>query len=315
MFNRVSALLRSAWEIAGQLPMVPGRAGEEPEQKKAVALAWATLPNIQIADQWVPQEVIQLIFRKLTPEHMFKVRMVCKLWCQMAEQYLTLPKLFPDAPVLNREVWERHIDLEKHGLVFEQGKEPPLLTAREYIETERMASEVEAGKGITILTLPKGLTLNKVIAFAEAPKLGNSTKIVICSHRIIELYGDKEIAETVTVVVTNGVFNKSRNIDVAAQEALVRGLKCEMPELVPFFAHIILSFIRSDANAPLKLFGSETYTRFSEKIEVFKLQGGGFAWRPFVSFINIVDEYYGVGGQRKFPAIKSVKQGAHGNPL
>jgi len=313
MFNRVSYLLSSAWEIAGPLPLALREFGEEPageqqsiepEQKKAVALAWANLPNIQIADQWVPQEVIHLIFRKLTPEHMFKVRMVCRLWCQMASEYCTLTQLFPDAPVLNRPVWEQHIHLEQHGLIFEEGKEPPPLTAREYIETEHMASEVEHGQRITILTLPMGLTFNKVIAFARAPKMGNSTKVKIWNPRIIALYGDQEIAETITVVVTNGVFNNSRNIVVAAQEALVKGLKCEMPELVPFMAHIILSFIRSEADAPLRLFGPETYTRLLEDVDSFKAVGGSFASDgPNVDDSDIAYESLGVGGLRKFQAI------------
>jgi len=314
MFNRVSYLLSSAREITGQLPLVLGGVGEEPvgeqlsvepEQQKPVVLAWAPLPSIQMCGSLVPKGVVHLFFRKLNPKDIFNVRMVCRLWYQMAEQYLRLPKLFPDAPVLNMPVWESHIDLEKHGLVFEAGKEPPPLTIREYFETEHMAAEVEGGERITVLTLPKGLSMNKIIAFAGAPKMGNSTRVHIWNPRIIELYGDQEIKETITVVVTNGVFNNSRNIDVAAQGVLVKGLKCEMFELVPFMAHIILSFIRSDADDPQRLFGPGTYTRLFEDVDNFKAVGGGFASAgPLVAHdCNNVNEDRGVGGLRKFPAI------------
>ena len=77
-----------------------------------------------------------------------------------------------------------------------------------------------------------------------------------------------------------------------------------MPELVPFMAHIILSFIRSDADAPLRLFGPGTWTRLLEDVNGIKAEGGGFALGgPGVSCDVCGIGSDGVAGLRKFPAI------------
>ncbi len=300
MFHGISSFPRSACESPWKKAALGG-IGEE--QNQPVVLAWDVLPNIQTAGFEVPKDVMQLIFMRLPTDQLFAVRRVCKLWHQIASRCLSLPRLFPEAPVIDRAVWERHIDLQKYGLVFEMVKEPRP-TVSDYVDVRHMASEVERGQGITILTLPKGLTLNKIIAFAAAPKVGNSTPFGHINPEVLRLYGDQSLEETVTVVVTNGVFNGSRNIDVAGQKALVKRLKCDMPELMPFMANMILSFISSDPQEPLRLLGDAplTFTRCKENVDGYKTLVGGFApGGPYVFNVNLDRGNDGVAGLRKFP--------------
>ncbi len=303
MFHATSSFLRSAREISGQFPEALGSMSEE--QNQPIALAWDVLPNIQTAVYCLPNEVTHHIFMRLPTDQLFTVRRVCKLWHGIASRFLSLPRLFPEARVIGRDLWERHIDLQQHGLVFEEGKEPRP-TKRDYVEVRRMASEVERGQGITILTLPKGLTLNKIIAFAAAPKVGNSTLFRYVDPDVLRLYGDQSLEETVTVVVTNGVFYRSRDINVAGQEALVKSLKCDMPELMPFMANMILSFISSDPQEVLPFLGDDmTYTRCRGKVGNYTVIGGfildGPYPGPYVDSYDFPHENFGVAGLRKFP--------------
>lgn len=259
------------------------------------------------------KDVIPLIMSHLDPKDLFNVRMVCKLWNKIASTDL-LPRLFPLAPLMNKQVWEEFVDLEKHGLVFEKIQEPKV-TPRDYIEIKRMASEVEPNPRIYpigIIDLPAGLTLNKLVEIADSPKKGNTAHDTHCVHRnTCERHGDAEIKQTVRVIVTNGVFNNSKNETIANQEKLVRALKCDMPELIPFVANIFLTFIRSDSNNPLELFGYSptcTFTRCVEEDRHDRKELIGdynptkrATWRQ--PYNHEYFEYIGMGGQRKLQAI------------
>ncbi len=274
----------------------------EPEDKTERTLPLAkTMEGLSQYDDFggskVPRDIIALIFSHLRPEDLYKARRVCRTWYVIASNMLTLPRLFREAPIVDGKMWDPHVDLDKHCLVFEDIAQPRLYYKSDYEELSRMAAEVENNQGISFLTLPKGLTLNKVIAIAGAPKMGNSTKVKIWWDRIVEKYGDKEIEKTVTMAITNGVFNKSRNLNIAKQKELVEGLKCDMHEIVAVMALAIMRYISSDPDSPLRLFGDDplTYTRCFEESAVF----GGFAPAGTGAYYDDFDyENSGVGGQR-----------------
>lgn len=285
--------------IAGQLPDALGGLGEE--QKQAVVE-----PLIDL----IPEEMLHEIFSRLPMDQLVIVRKVCKLWHQIVPSVRSsLLQAFPEAPRIGPEMWERHIDLKQHGLTFETKGESGLIKLDDYLALKQMAAEVEPDPrvpfGISILVLPAGLTINKIIAFAKAPKAGNSTPFNVFDYDIRNLYGDQELKETITVVVTNGVFKKSRNLNVDCQEALVKKLKCDMPELLPFMANMILSFISSDPEAPVCFLGDApwTYTRLKEKVNNNNANFGGFRLPtgPSVAISSEPYENFGVGGLRKFP--------------
>lgn len=302
MSNSISCDLRSAGEIAGQFPEVLKGTGEELEEKQPIVLEWGKLDLIQLGGQEVSRDLTRLIFRRLPPEGLFTVRMVCKLWHQIASTNF-LPLLFPQAPFINKGVWEDFVDLKEHGLVFEEIQEPKI-TKRDFIEIEKMASQVEPNLGIypiSIIDCPKGLSPNKIIAIAKAPKKGNKTSFDTWCKSFFNKYGDIEIKKTDRVIVTNGVFEKSRKMEVPDQEKLVKDLNCDMPEATPFMANIALTFIRSDPNDPLRLFGKDpcTHTRCMEDVKGYKvIIGAG----TDVSYDNHPGQTIGVGGQLKFPA-------------
>ncbi len=258
-------------------------------------------------DYKVPTEVIARIFSYLPSGDLYDARGACRTWYVIASNQLTLPRLFPGAPVVNQGRWDAHVDLKKHGLVFEPLEQPRLYYKSDYMELSRIASEVEKSKikereGISFLTLPKGLTVNKIIAIVGAPKMGNSTQFGYICGDIIAKYGDKKIEKTVIVAITNGIFNNSCSLSVDQQMDLVKGLKCDMLKLVAVMALTIMRYISSDPASPLRLFGNDpfTFTRCAEEIRGFNCIFGSFGLPgPYVSFYPLESPAHGAGGQRK----------------
>ncbi len=169
------------------------------------------------------------------------------------------------------------------------------------MQLRRMAAEVEGGGGISFLILPKGLNLHKIIAIAGAPKTGNSIKFRLIWDSIVKKYGDKEIEKTVIVAITNGVFKRSNGISGAEQEELLKGVKCDIPELVAVLALVILRYISSDPKSPLRLF--DILTLCAEDIGGTRLAFGFTPVGPRTSVSGFDYECYGVGGQWKFEGI------------
>lgn len=296
MLNPIS-FIKKACSFFRHLPL-PKRSKKD----LPVVLAWENLPLIPTAGKMVPKDVIQLIFMKLPPKELFTVRRVCRLWYQIASINFSLPRLFPGAQVVDRKVWEKHIDLEQYGLEFEEGSEPRI-TCREYIEIEHWASQVEQRQRVSILVLPKGLSLNKMLQFAKAPKEGRVFEFVYTNPDVNKLYGDKELEETIIVVVTNGVFQGSRAQSPSKQRRLVEELKCEMPQLLPFQAHIILRAISgSDPKDHQVPFGTVplTFTRCAELVNGFEAVIGNRG----VETGTVDFERYGVGGMKTFRLVK-----------
>jgi F-box-like len=258
----------------------------------------------------VPKDVLQLIFKLLPPEELLTVNKVCRAWYHISSRdslwgSFDLREVFPNATFIDKEAWKTYVDVDKHKLELEE-KERPYVIKQDYIEIKRMESRVEEGQGITILTLPKGLTFNKVKAFAASHKIGNKTDFENIWARITEELGNKEIEETTTVAITNGIFKGSRNKSVEEQKKLVEGLNCEMPGLVSVAALAIMRFIISDADQPIRLFGDFplTYTRCEEKLDKLQVAFGGFALGGPVAYLHNFDhDSRGVGGLRKFKAI------------
>ena len=85
-----------------------------------------------------------------------------------------------------------------------------------------LMTEIEGDAGITVLTIPKGLTFNTLVKLAGSPKVGNTPKFRYIWDRISSEIGDIPVDKTYRIVITNNVFKKSRNLSVSDQKALVK---------------------------------------------------------------------------------------------
>ena len=180
---------------------------------------------------------------------------------------LNLKNLFPRLQVLDEKVWETHIDMTTYELDaagdFPQDKQM-IKTLKNFASLQ-----TEGESGITLLTLPKGLTFNKLVKLAQSPKQGNAAKFDYIFDRISEDLGDISVDKTYRVVITNNVLQGSRNRSIADQQDLVDILGCKMPEMLTVATLVILTHISSPAVPSLiRLYNDNpmTFTRCSELI-------------------------------------------------
>ncbi len=208
-----------------------------------------------------------------------------------------LKKLFPKLQVLDEAVWETHVDLDAFGMSV---KDAPPLDASTISTLKNLfdSSWIDSDAGITLLTLPRGLTLNKLVKLASSPKQGNAAKFVhICTDALRGL-GDASVDETYRVVITNNVLKESRGLTVDRQLKLLTHIGCEMPETLPAATLAILTYVSSRAASPTRLYSEAplTYTRCAEKSDRYHLAVGCSSVGFLVSLCPFTDESIGVGG-------------------
>ncbi len=214
-----------------------------------------------------------------------------------------LKKLFPKLEVLDEAVWKTHVDLDAFGMSVEDA--PPLdANTISILKTLFASLPIEGDAGITLLTLPRGLTLNKLVKLAASPKQGNAAKFQHIDSDALKAFGDTPINKTYRVAITNNVLKGSRKLSVDKQHELVKKMGCEMPGILPAATLAILTYMSSRATSPTRLFsnGPLTYTRCAEKVGVHNLGVGGFAPAGLYIPRHRVDfdfEDCGVGGLRK----------------
>ncbi|HSW86752.1 MAG TPA: hypothetical protein VLG49_04535 [Rhabdochlamydiaceae bacterium] len=216
-----------------------------------------------------------------------------------------LTKLFPSITVKDGEVWKEHVDLEALGLsvkdepVFNKNKEIP------FAKKLLAGAKVEGGAGITRLTIPKGHTFNKLEKFAESPKNGNPTRFSYIWRRVRAELGDKEVAETRIIYITNNVLEGTRNKTIEKQKELAKEQEFEIPEALTAATLAILEHVSSEKQPSFRLFGDNpsTCTSTSNEINGFHLVVGGL---PSAGFLvdgsdGCVSDDIGAAGSAEVP--------------
>lgn len=241
-----------------------------------------TIANGDFLSQ-LPEEVILKIFGYLNAIQQTKCGEVSRRWRRLASDETLLAafnprNLSPLIKVFDELDWSKYVDMSAYGLTTEDISPCDVRKATALLE--RVLScplmiEIEGNAGITLLTIPKGLTFNTLVKLAGSPKVGNAPEFRYIWYRISSEIGDTPVDKTYRIVITNNVFNKSRNLSVSDQKALVRKIGCEMPRVLEATVLLVVTFMSSGerlySDNPL------TYTRCSELLDGYQLIVGGFS--------------------------------------
>jgi len=261
----------------------------------------------------VPKEIITEIFKFLSPEELAKACRVCKKWNELGcnpslWSAFDLKKLFPALKILDEKIWQKYADLSALGLSVNDTT--PSDNRKIIPKLKRLFAflKIERGAGITLLTMPEGLSKEKLEEFAQSPKEGNPTRFrANIWHSIDEReHEDITVDKTYRIAITNSVLEGSRNLSAIAQQELVNKIGCEMPKLLEVSTLAILTYISSPKSSPVRLYSDNpwTYTRCSEQNDGCNMIVGGFT--PTSLAIGNDDYYgfccdeYGIGVVQKF---------------
>ena len=247
------------------------------------------------------------------PPHSMSLAKASPLTAKAATSVSTadLKMLFPKLEVLDEAIWETHVNLDALGMSIKDAA-PIDANTISVLKTLFASLLIEGDAGITLLTMPRGLTLNKLVKLAAFPKQGNEAKFRYIWDEVLKVLGDIPVDKTYRVAITNCVLEGSRDLSVDMQHELVKKMGCEMTGMLPAATLAILTYMSSREKSPTRLYSNEpyAYTRCVEQIGGPNLVGrnlvvGGFIPNGLeINFsLHHVLYHFGVGGQWTFPAI------------
>lgn len=247
------------------------------------------------------EEISMLIFSYLKPKDLGRSCLVNKQWRRLASDStlwnaFNLREIFPSLKVFDEIDWASHIDLSSFGLDVTDA--PPLdkRTAISFINRS-LSLPIERNAGVTLLTIPKGVTYNILVKVAGSPKMGNITQFKDIPDCIPNEIGDIPVDKTYRIVITNSIFKNSRNLSVSAQEALVSKIGCDMPKILEAMVLLIMTFMSSGKY----LYSHLDFTRCSDQVCGYRLKVGFSSDYLYVYPYYSIHSSLGVGGVfRKF---------------
>ncbi|MBS0620506.1 MAG: F-box protein [Verrucomicrobia bacterium] len=236
----------------------------------------------------LPVELLQDIFRYLSPRDHYNAAKVCKLWQANVHQ-VALERV----PIIDQSVWEKYVNLQEHHLSFEGLVFP----SREVLAPAALdlAGHVENDQGVSIIVIPKGLSFSRLLAIGRA--LGVPARFIW--DPVEPTIGAVETKQAYVAVLSNGILQGSRSKTIQARDKLVQEMGCEVPSvsdlLTAMIFHKVLFSKRLFSDAPW------TYSLTSDSAGGRRLVIGGFAASGFHVFGHHFDYVdHGAGGLRKF---------------
>lgn len=228
--------------------------------------------NGTVADKFInlPKELITEILSSLFPLDACRARLVCRKFKEVVDEisYDSTMRFFgPDE-------W-RKLGLEIEGELPPPPQNSSLFTS--WVRS-RIAEKKEAST-CSVIFMPKGLSLNKIIALVKNRGLDDTFKFLISNedlddHLIGEIPNDKAY----WYLITNHIIEGSRNIPYPAQKELINEKtkgKCVDPSYLEVVVCCLMNYIRSKEF----LFGLKpicTTSRVRGFLNNYRMAVGGF---------------------------------------
>jgi len=269
----------------------------KPAQKK-ISFSRTSPPQINAK---LDRDASTAIFSYLSAHDLARSCRISKQWHTLASQpilwdKLNLKKISPLLQVFDEADWAKHVDLSSLGLSVADA--PKLDKYQQIPAIMRLLSSlsIEKNSGVTLLTMPKGFTLRKLVELTGPPNSSSEPRmppnvIVFIPLRDGTIFGggiwrylakenrDIPVDKTYRIVITNNILSGSRNLSFLNHEKMVHNLGCEIPKALEVVTLIALTYIRSQQSLYASI--PSTYTYCSEKFRgqygesQVKVAGGG----------------------------------------
>ena len=271
--------------------------GEEVQSAASSEQPSSSQTDVQASSNELPPDIMEVIFSACVSQCDLKTitafHCTNKYWCQYTVNFFEacdLKHICPELTIMDAKAQERECD-----------DEPKIDKFRIFKAVKKVAPHVDDNAGVTLLTMIKEDTLNKLIAIAAQ----DGIQIVVAWDDIIEKFGDVPIEQTYTILITNNVFIDSRSKNYKSQEVIVEGHGCVMPiiqeyaKLCAFSQKIFQKCLYQD-DFPLKE-KPVTYGRSSmQRRKLPLVVGGSEPGRFYISDSHFDDVTHGAGGRWKF---------------
>lgn len=219
------------------------------------------------------EDIVFHVHELLSHKDTARSSQVCHLWKKIANDpriwiNSNLERVFSKKlSIIDGHIWHAHINCPKFGLSVELSPTEKVtlkICAITIIKKFNVNLKVEKDQGFTLLTIPKGLTLNKLKKIAEAPIKGNSFYIADMSG-VLKEFGEVITERVYQIVITNNVLVESKSKNTKIILDYYKKFEIEIPSLLEVAALCSLTYITSFP--PIRLFPrGEFYTICSDKV-------------------------------------------------
>jgi hypothetical protein len=245
--------------------------------------------NFQAIHEYrIPTEITLLILEFLPKESLGTAQSVCREWNLLISSELlfdneAIKREIPELEIFDKDDWKDCVDFTSLDFTVQQA---PKLNQSEIKDLKDFvkASKVATKSKVTLLTIPKGLTLNKLISIAEQFKCGQ-VELKIWNRAIQEL-GNLAVNKTYRVAMTNSIVHNTVGLNIKQQEVVLRNMGCKIPEALPATALNVLKYKKSPQAMTFDI-KNQTLTRQQvddQALVVGQLPFSGFSVTPSAVF-------------------------------
>jgi hypothetical protein len=151
---------------------------------------------------------------------------------------------------------------------------------------------------VTILSIPKGLTLDILLRLAQ-------NKNVPMGHvweRVGDFFRDKAVVKTYVVAISNHVLRGSSGKSYDEQRVVAESVPCDVPDLFEILAVFVFSYIRSPEFTRAHLFNGAAWewVRCKDVIDGQHVAVRGLAPNGLSIGHDGLDTKFGVAGVHRF---------------
>ncbi len=256
----------------------------------------------------LPEETLSAFARVSTPLEYMGNHPILWRGSALKDRFPLLKNIF------DKEAWGRIVNLNTlDGVSFEGEEEFSLRSAVDALRDIHHL-KVEGDAGYTIITMPQGMTINKLKVLiarfvAEGKFSGNAEQsdpgFTLFVNRISEVYGNVSVDKPYTFAISNSVQAGSRFRSYTVQRDSVRAEGCELPQVLEAMTLLFLTYVASGERQE-RLYGVPAWTfilfmRCLERIDNnYSLVIGGFSSAGLIVCNDIDCDFIGAGGARKF---------------
>jgi len=224
-------------------------------------------------EQNISELVVRKIFSYLDMDDLGRCCFVNKSFKASADEFWKDPtkwegltKFFPKLRVIDKKVWEKHVDMKTWGLSF--GKQLPWDLRVIIPELKKFSAlPIENDAGVTLFqNLPNGLAFNKLVAIAQSLEQGEIKFFESTIYATGNQLGGKAADTNSIIMISNDVLKgtdaTTGNKTFDDLETIVKTHECEMPGVL----HVLISMVFAYLMDNKRLFG-RTVIRCSEAVE------------------------------------------------
>ena len=214
-----------------------------------------TRENVKGPFNKMPTEIVQTIFSFLRPQDLGRCCLVSKKWHTHAKdlklwQAFDLKRISSQIRTFDVEDWLLYAD-PKLGLDVSDA--PPLNNSVVIPQLFKFLSScnVEGNPGITLLTVPKNLTLPLLKKFSESPLQGqathfNSPRFDFLNALLERGSKSQPNAQTYRVIIANGLIKGTRGSFSFCNDIIDHMQEYKFPDLLSLSAHLVTAYICRD---------------------------------------------------------------------